>query len=85
MGRNKTYKSLMTLDEAILLIDETFDGYYECMEYRKKGNKKLYPKTTMKADKKALIAKIKEWEYKARMYDMENESQKEKQNERDSN
>jgi len=77
MGRNKTYKSLMTLGEAILLIDGTFDGYYECMEYRKKGNKRLYPKTTMKADKKALIAKIKEWEYKARMYDMENESQKE--------
>ena len=61
MGRNKTYKSLMTLDEAILLIDGTFDGYYEFIE------------------------KIKEWKYKARMYDMENESQKEKQNERDSN
>ena len=47
MGRNKTYKSLMTLDEAILLIDGTFDGYYGFMEYRKRGNKKLYPKTTM--------------------------------------
>ena len=77
MGRNKTYKSLMTLDEAILLIDGTFDGYYEFIKFRRRGDKKLYPKTTMKADKKALIEKIKEWEYKARLYDMENESQKE--------
>jgi hypothetical protein len=81
MGRNKPYKSLMTLDEAILLIDGTFDGYYGFMEYRKRGNKKLYPKTTMREDKKALIEKIKEWEYKARLYDMENESKKEKGNE----
>ena len=42
----------MTLDEAILLIDGTFDGYYEFIE------------------------KIKEWKYKARMYDMENESKR---------
>jgi len=78
MGRNKTYKSLMTLDEAILLIDETFDGYYECMEYRKRGDKKLYPKTTMKADKKALIAKIMEWEYKAGLLDYINPENRKK-------
>jgi hypothetical protein len=65
MGKNKTYKSLMTLDEAILLIDGTFDGYYERMKYSRRGDKKLYPKSTMRADKKALIEKIREWEYKA--------------------
>jgi len=62
-------ENLMDLNEAIQLIEANFDGYYECMEYRKRGDKKLYPKDTMKTDKKALIEKVKEWEYKAKCWE----------------
>jgi hypothetical protein len=33
-------ENLMDLNEAIQLIEANFDGYYECMEYRKRGDKK---------------------------------------------
>jgi hypothetical protein len=67
---NYKHSSLMDLNEAIELIDGTFDGYYEFVRFRRNDkNQHLYPKTTMKADKKALIEKIKEWEFKAKCWE----------------